>query len=45
VDDPKQRRPDITKAKEVLGYAPKISLAEGLRPTIDYFRGAIAAEG
>ena len=37
-DDPRQRRPDITKAREQLGWQPTIPLAEGLRPTIDYFR-------
>ncbi len=37
-DDPKQRRPDITKAKELLGWKPKVSLAEGLKLTIDYFK-------
>jgi UDP-glucuronate decarboxylase len=42
VDDPKQRRPDITKAKQHLGYEPKVSLAEGLVPTIQYFREALA---
>ncbi|CAK8714281.1 UDP-glucuronate decarboxylase [Candidatus Electronema halotolerans] len=36
-DDPKQRRPDITLAKEKLGWEPKISLREGLIPTITYF--------
>jgi len=36
-DDPKQRRPDITLAREKLGWEPKITLEEGLRPTIDYF--------
>ena len=41
-DDPKQRRPDITKAKETLGYEPKIPLREGLLPTIEYFRRQIA---
>ena len=40
-DDPKQRRPDITKASQVLGFCPKVSLAEGLAPTIEYFRKAI----
>jgi UDP-glucuronate decarboxylase len=38
VDDPKQRRPDITKATKVLGFTPKILLADGLVPTIDHFR-------
>jgi dTDP-glucose 4,6-dehydratase len=37
-DDPKQRRPDITLAQKQLGFAPKISLAEGLVPTIAHFR-------
>jgi UDP-glucuronate decarboxylase len=38
VDDPKQRQPDITKAKTVLRWQPKVSLEEGLDPTIAYFR-------
>lgn len=38
LDDPKQRQPDITKAKEILGWEPKVSRAEGLRITYDYFR-------
>jgi UDP-glucuronate decarboxylase len=37
-DDPKQRRPDITKAKELLNYEPRIPLAEGLVSTVAYFR-------
>lgn len=37
-DDPKQRRPDITKAKEVLGWEPKVSRAEGLKITYEYFK-------
>lgn len=37
-DDPKQRQPDITKAREILGWEPKIDRAEGLRRTYDYFR-------
>ena len=37
-DDPKQRRPDITLAKELLGWEPRIPLVEGLARTIDYFR-------
>jgi dTDP-glucose 4,6-dehydratase len=36
-DDPKQRRPDITKAREVLGWAPRVDLEEGLRRTVNYF--------
>ncbi len=38
VDDPKQRRPDIAKAKELLGWEPKINRAEGLKRTYDYFK-------
>jgi len=38
VDDPKQRRPDISKAKSILNWEPKISRAEGLKITYDYFR-------
>jgi dTDP-glucose 4,6-dehydratase len=37
-DDPKQRRPDISKAKEILGWEPKVNRAEGLKITYDYFR-------
>ncbi len=40
-DDPMQRKPDITLAKEKLGWEPKIKLAEGLRKTIDYFDGLL----
>ncbi|HZA14236.1 MAG TPA: GDP-mannose 4,6-dehydratase, partial [Myxococcaceae bacterium] len=42
-DDPRQRRPDITRARERLGWEPKVSLADGLRETIAYFRGVVAA--
>ncbi|MCX7888068.1 MAG: hypothetical protein N3B01_12560, partial [Verrucomicrobiae bacterium] len=38
VDDPKQRRPDITLAKKLLGWEPKVDLESGLRQTIEYFR-------
>ena len=38
VDDPKQRQPDITKAKEILGWEPKVDRAEGLRKTYEYFK-------
>jgi len=37
-DDPKQRRPNITKAKEILGWEPKVSRAEGLKITYEYFK-------
>ncbi len=37
-DDPKQRRPDITRAKEILGWEPKVSRADGLKITYDYFK-------
>jgi dTDP-glucose 4,6-dehydratase len=40
-DDPKVRRPDITKAREKLGWEPKVALPDGLAPTIDYFRDRI----
>jgi nucleoside-diphosphate-sugar epimerase len=37
-DDPKQRKPDITKAKKILKWEPKIALAEGMEKTIAYFK-------
>jgi dTDP-glucose 4,6-dehydratase len=40
-DDPKQRRPDIARARRQLHWEPKVSLAEGLAATIEYFRGKI----
>ena len=39
-DDPKQRRPDISKAKALLGWEPKVDLAEGLRLSLEYFKKA-----
>ena len=42
-DDPKQRQPDITKARTQLGWAPKIQLREGLARTIEYFRPLIGS--
>jgi len=41
-DDPKQRRPDITKARRILSWEPRVSLEVGLRETIEYFRHAQA---
>lgn len=38
VDDPKQRRPDITRAKEILGWEPKVERREGLKRTYEYFK-------
>jgi dTDP-glucose 4,6-dehydratase len=38
VDDPKQREPDITKAKQILGWSPKVNRREGLKITYDYFK-------
>ncbi len=43
-DDPKQRRPDITKARHLLGWEPKIDLAAGLRLSLDYFKQAVAEQ-
>ena len=39
--DPQQRRPDITRARQLLGWEPKVSLEEGLQKTIEYFRGRV----
>ncbi len=41
-DDPKLRRPDITRAKEILQWEPKVKLDEGLKATIDYFKKTMA---
>ena len=43
-DDPKQRQPDITKAKELLGWEPKVGRAEGLRITYEYFKSLPPSE-
>lgn len=40
-DDPKQRRPDITKAKNILGWEPKVERAEGLKVTLEYFKNEL----
>jgi dTDP-glucose 4,6-dehydratase len=44
VDDPKVRQPDITKAKTILGWEPKVKLEDGLVRTIEYFRELMAAK-
>jgi dTDP-glucose 4,6-dehydratase len=44
-DDPKQRKPDITRAQEILGWEPKVQRAEGLKITYEYFKQQLAAEG
>jgi dTDP-glucose 4,6-dehydratase len=41
-DDPKQRRPDISKAKRLLGWEPKVELESGLKLSLEYFRRAVA---
>jgi dTDP-glucose 4,6-dehydratase len=43
-DDPKQRRPDISKARAILGWEPKIDLEAGLRLSLDYFKKAVAED-
>jgi dTDP-glucose 4,6-dehydratase len=43
VDDPKVRQPDISKARKLLGWEPRVPLDEGLRRTIDYFRPSFPA--
>jgi dTDP-glucose 4,6-dehydratase len=43
-DDPRQRQPDISKAKRLLGWEPKVDLQIGLGRSLEYFRKAVAAE-
>lgn len=43
-DDPKQRRPDISKAKRLLGWEPKVKLEDGLKLSLEYFRKAVLQE-
>jgi dTDP-glucose 4,6-dehydratase len=40
-DDPRQRRPDITRARKLLKWTPKVGLSKGLARTIEYFRGKV----
>lgn len=41
IDDPKQRRPDISRAKAILNWEPKVSLEQGLKQTIEYFKDVL----
>ncbi|HEY8745970.1 MAG TPA: GDP-mannose 4,6-dehydratase, partial [Chloroflexota bacterium] len=43
-DDPRRRQPDITKARSVLGWEPKVALEDGLRRTADWFREELASD-
>jgi dTDP-glucose 4,6-dehydratase len=43
VDDPKQRQPDITRARTLLNWEPKVGLEEGLLKTVNYFREKVAS--
>jgi dTDP-glucose 4,6-dehydratase len=45
VDDPQQRRPDISRAKKILGWEPRVSLEEGLKETIRWFQANLDAPG
>jgi dTDP-glucose 4,6-dehydratase len=40
-DDPKVRQPDITRARTLLGWEPKVGLEEGLKKTLDYFKAKV----
>jgi UDP-glucuronate decarboxylase len=40
-DDPKQRRPDISLAKSLLGWEPTVALNDGLKPTVNYFKSIL----
>ena len=40
-DDPKQRQPDITRAREILGWSPKVDRSEGLKKTLEYFKKVV----
>ena len=40
-DDPKRRKPDITRARTLLGWEPQVDRAEGLKRSLEYFRGIV----
>jgi UDP-glucuronate decarboxylase len=44
-DDPRQRRPDISRAHDLLGWAPKVALKDGLKRTIAYFEKLLSEHG
>jgi dTDP-glucose 4,6-dehydratase len=44
VDDPKVRQPDITRARKLLGWEPKVEFDAGIRQTIEYFRERLASQ-
>ena len=44
VDDPKVRKPDITRARTMLGWEPSVNVRDGVARTIEYFRGVIDAQ-
>jgi UDP-glucuronate decarboxylase len=44
-DDPRQRQPDISKAQELLSWAPRVDLKDGLKKTIVYFEGLLSEKG
>jgi len=44
-DDPARRRPDITRARTLLGWEPKIALREGLERSLEYFRSSVSSNG
>lgn len=44
-DDPSQREPDITTAKKVLGWEPKVHVSQGLQKTIEYFQSVLKEAG
>lgn len=44
-DDPKQRKPDITVAREKIGWSPSVAVRDGLKKTIDYFRQELELSG